>query len=181
MFLDRVFRIHARSGLCIEQPVEDQLQVLLPKLIGTSGNFEMIVFGLVLIAVLKYAPDGLWSFVTKWLPAPRRARDWQGAVKLPARDKPQRGELLLEVDAVRKVFGGLVAVNDVSFAIRAGDIVGLIGPNGAGKSTTFNLVTGVLSLTRGAARCGFAASRWAGCRRGRSPSAACRAPSSTSR
>ena len=139
-------------GAGVVKLVEDQLQVLLPKLIGTSGNFEMIVFGLVLIAVLKYAPDGLWSFVTKWLPAPQRVRDWQGAAKLPARDKPQRGELLLEVDAVRKEFGGLVAVNDVSFAIRAGDIVGLIGPNGAGKSTTFNLVTGVLSLTRGAVR-----------------------------
>jgi len=51
---------------------------------------------------------------------------------------------------VRKEFGGLVAVNDVSFQIRGGDIMGLIGPNGAGKSTTFNLITGVASLTRGA-------------------------------
>ena len=130
--------------------VEDQLQVLLPKLIGTSGNFEIIIFGLVLIAVLKYAPDGLWTFVTKRLPATPRPRDWDAAAKLPARDKPQPGELLLDVDKVRKEFGGLVAVNDVSFTIRAGDIVGLIGPNGAGKSTTFNLITGVLSLTRGA-------------------------------
>ena len=51
--------------------------------------------------------------------------------------------------AVRKEFGGLVAVNDVSFQVRAGEILGLIGPNGAGKSTTFNLVTGVLPATRG--------------------------------
>jgi branched-chain amino acid transport system permease protein len=53
---------------------------------------------------------------------------------------------------VRKEFGGLVAVNDVSFQVRAGEIVGLIGPNGAGKSTTFNLVSGVLPLTRGEVR-----------------------------
>src|SRR5690606_6817346 len=58
-------------------------------------------------------------------------------------------ELVLDVRAIRKQFGGLTAVNDISFQIHAGQIVGLIGPNGAGKSTTFNLVTGVLSKTRG--------------------------------
>jgi branched-chain amino acid transport system permease protein len=51
-----------------------------------------------------------------------------------------------------KQFGGLVAVNQVSFAVRAGEIAGLIGPNGAGKSTTFNLLTGVARLTFGAVR-----------------------------
>jgi branched-chain amino acid transport system permease protein len=137
-------------GSAVVRIVEDQLQVLLPRLIGTSGNFEVIVFGVVLVVVLKYAPDGLWTFAGRWLPAPRRVRDWEGAAALPARDKPVRGELLLDVNQVRKEFGGLVAVNDVSFQIRAGDIVGLIGPNGAGKSTTFNLITGVLGLTRGA-------------------------------
>ena len=136
-------------GSAVVRIVEDQLQVLLPRLIGTSGNFETIVFGIVLVAVLKYAPDGLWSFVGRLAPPPRRARDWLGAAALPLRSKPQRGELLLDVTAVRKEFGGLVAVNDVSFQIRTGDIVGLIGPNGAGKSTTFNLITGVLDLTRG--------------------------------
>ena len=139
-------------GSAVVRLTEDQLQVLLPKLIGSSGNFETIVFGIVLIVVLKYAPDGLWTFAARWVPAPRRVRDWDGAAPLPARDKPARGEPLLQVQAVRKQFGGLVAVNDVSFEVRGGDIVGLIGPNGAGKSTTFNLITGVLSLSGGQVR-----------------------------
>ncbi|ODU06646.1 MAG: hypothetical protein ABS84_17625 [Rubrivivax sp. SCN 71-131] len=135
------------SGLV--RVIEDELQVLLPRLIGTSGNFETIVFGIVLVAVLKYAPDGVWAFVRRRLPQRERVRDWDGAAALPARDKPARGEPLLAVESVRKTFGGLVAVNDVSFRIHAGDIVGLIGPNGAGKSTTFNLITGVHAISRG--------------------------------
>ena len=139
-------------GAGVVKLVEDQLQVLLPKLIGTGGNFETIVFGVILVIVLKYAPEGLWSFVSRWLPRADRVRDWEGAPPLPARDKPAAGAPLLQVQAVRKQFGGLVAVNDISFDIRTGDIVGLIGPNGAGKSTTFNLITGVLSLTSGQVR-----------------------------
>jgi branched-chain amino acid transport system permease protein len=139
-------------GAGVVRIIEDKLQVLLPQLIGTSGSFETIVFGVILVVVLKYAPEGLWSFVSRWLPRAERVRDWDGAPALPARDKPAPGEPLLQVQAVRKEFGGLVAVNDISFDIRAGDIVGLIGPNGAGKSTTFNLITGVLSLTSGQVR-----------------------------
>ena len=136
-------------GSGVVRLIEDQLQVLLPQLLGVSGSFETVVFGIVLVVVLKYAPDGLWTFVGRWLPAPQRKNDWQGAPALPTRDKPATAELLLDVRAVRKQFGGLVAVNDVSFQIRGGEIVGLIGPNGAGKSTTFNLITGVLGLTAG--------------------------------
>jgi branched-chain amino acid transport system permease protein len=139
-------------GSAVVRLVEDKLQVLLPQLIGTSGNFETIVFGIVLVVVLKYAPEGLWSFVGRWRPAPPRVRDWVDAPPLPQRAKPARGEKLLEVQAVRKQFGGLVAVNDVSFDLHSGDIVALIGPNGAGKSTTFNLITGVLGLSAGAVR-----------------------------
>jgi len=139
-------------GSAVVRLTEDQLQVLLPKLLGTSGNFETIVFGVVLVVVLKYAPDGLWSFVDRWRPAGAALRDWAGAEALPKRAKPAAGERLLDVDKVRKQFGGLVAVNDVSFHVDAGEIVALIGPNGAGKSTTFNLATGVLPLSGGAVR-----------------------------
>ncbi|MDD6181690.1 MAG: ABC transporter ATP-binding protein [Desulfovibrionaceae bacterium] len=49
---------------------------------------------------------------------------------------------LLSLDGVTKIFGGLIAVNDVSFNVREGSVVGLIGPNGAGKTTVFNCITG---------------------------------------
>ncbi len=139
----------AFTGAALVKLTEDQLQVLLPKLIGTAGSYEIIVFGIVLVMVLKFAPDGVWPLLERWLPRRRARRALGEAQPLPARDKPQRGEPLLEAKAVRKAFGGLVAVNDISFTVRAGDIVGLIGPNGAGKSTTFNLVSGVLPLTSG--------------------------------
>jgi len=50
---------------------------------------------------------------------------------------------------MRRTFGGLVAVNDLSFEVRAGEVVALIGPNGAGKSTSFNLITRMLDLSSG--------------------------------
>jgi len=52
-------------------------------------------------------------------------------------------EPLLRLDHITRRFGGLVAVNDVSFEVAPNEVKGLIGPNGAGKSTTFDLVTGV--------------------------------------
>ena len=139
----------AITGALLTKLLEDQLQVLLPQWLGTSGSYEVIVFGIVLVLMLKFLPDGLWSFVDKRLPRAPRKEDWAAAPDLPARAKPAQGELVLDVQAIRKEFGGLVAVRDISFQIRAGQIVGLIGPNGAGKSTTFNLITGVLSLTSG--------------------------------
>ena len=57
------------------------------------------------------------------------------------------GERLLEVDAVTLRFGGVVALDEVSFHINKGEILGLIGPNGAGKTTCFNVMTGVYQPT----------------------------------
>lgn len=136
-------------GAALIKLLDDYLQVALPALIGTSGSYEVIVFGVAMVLVLKYLPDGLWSVVARKLPKAPRNVDWQNAAELPARSKPTMGDVVLKVDKIRKQFGGLVAVNDISFDIHAGQIVGLIGPNGAGKSTTFNLITGVLSKTSG--------------------------------
>jgi branched-chain amino acid transport system ATP-binding protein len=77
---------------------------------------------------------------------------------------------MLAVEGLTKRFGGFLAVNQVSFAVREGEILGLIGPNGSGKSTTFNLIAGTLRPTSGSVR--FADADIAGlsahtiCRRG---------------
>jgi branched-chain amino acid transport system ATP-binding protein len=58
-------------------------------------------------------------------------------------------KILLKVENLRKEFGGLIAVKDVSFEVGKGELVGLIGPNGCGKSTTFNCISGLLQKTSG--------------------------------
>lgn len=59
---------------------------------------------------------------------------------------------VLQVANLRKMFGGITAVDDVSFEVREGEILGIIGPNGSGKSTLFNCVLGQLSPTAGEVR-----------------------------
>lgn len=56
---------------------------------------------------------------------------------------------ILEVDKLLKRFGGIAAVNDVSFKVRRGEILALIGPNGAGKTTCFNMIAGAMAPTKG--------------------------------
>ncbi len=125
------------------------LQDLMPRLIGRTGQFEIIVFGILMILLLQYARQGVVPLLARRFLKPRRVKVPESAVALAQRAKPAKGELMLEVRAARKEFGGLIAVNDVSFDLKAGEILGLIGPNGAGKSTMFNLITGVLPLTSG--------------------------------
>lgn len=124
------------------------LQDLLPKLIGEAGQFEIIVFGILLVLLLQYARDGLIPYLQRFVPSPKRALP-AAADRLQHRALPATDAPVLEVNAARKTFGGLVAVNDVTFNVNAREVVGLIGPNGAGKSTCFNLISGALDVTSG--------------------------------
>jgi len=126
------------------------LQDLLPQLFGASGNFEVIVFGLLMIFVLHRARDGIWPLVARFLPADDGRRRVPEAEPIERRARGE-GVLLEVVDAVKK-FGGLVANDRMSLTVKAGEIMALIGPNGAGKSTMFNLISGVSPPTSGEVR-----------------------------
>jgi branched-chain amino acid transport system permease protein len=137
-------------GAAIVVVLKEILQSWLPYIFGGQGQLEIIVFGVMLVVLLQLAPTGVWPWLTSLLPfAPGRKRpDMQAAPLAQARPEPPAGPLL-RIDNARKQFGGVVAVNDVSFDVRPREIVALIGPNGAGKSTTFNLITGVLTASGG--------------------------------
>ena len=132
------------------------LQDVLPLITSRGAQVNSLVFALLFLIVLERMPGGLGKPLVRLL---ARVRGPAKAPQLPLppsllvrRSMPEKGSLVLSVDHASKRFGGLVAVNDVSFDVRAGEIVGLIGPNGAGKSTMFNVLTGTLELTQGSVR-----------------------------
>ena len=125
------------------------LQDWLPQLLGESGNFEIIVFGLAMVLVLQKARAGLWPLILRLLPSRAVVREVPQAEPLPRRQPTASGSLLLEASAVTKRFGGLVANNNMSLSVKAGEVMALIGPNGAGKSTMFNCISAVNPATEG--------------------------------
>ncbi len=125
------------------------LQDLLPQLLGQSGNFEIIVFGIAMVLILQKARAGLWPVLMRLLPSRAVVREVPQAEALPRRQPTASGSLLLEASEVTKRFGGLVANNNMSLTVQAGEVMALIGPNGAGKSTMFNCISAVNPATEG--------------------------------
>lgn len=136
-------------GAAIVTLLKNSVQDYLPLVAkGASGQLEIVAFSALFILFLQWARQGIVPFVAHYLPKMRRERP-QPAPPLPRRSQPKPGELLLKVDGAERRFGGLVAVNNVSFEVRSGEILAVIGPNGAGKSTMFNCLTGALRVNKG--------------------------------
>ena len=129
----------------LKNEVQDWFPVLFP---GASGQLQIVAFSALFILFLQRSRNGLVPYVIRLLPSVRQPLPTPAA-PLPRREQPRPGEVLLQVQGVQRRFGGLVAVNGVSFDVKAGEIVALIGPNGAGKSTMFNLLTGALKVNKG--------------------------------
>lgn len=135
-------------GASVLTVLKEWLKDLLPKFFERTGNYEIVVFGVLMMLLLHRTRDGLVPAFARWIPAGPRAQP-AAAPPLQRREQPRSGEMLLGVRGAQKQFGGLVAVNSLSFEMHSGEILGLIGPNGAGKSTMFNLITGVLRADDG--------------------------------
>ena len=137
-------------GAGIITVLKQWLQDLLPRILGSNGNFEVIVFGLMMIFVLQRARNGLWPVLARWIPVRKNQKLINpDAPPLPRRTVPTAGDTLLEACSITRKFGGLVANNNMNLSIHAGEILALIGPNGAGKSTLFNQLSGVDTPTSG--------------------------------
>lgn len=119
-------------------------------------------FGLTFVGFVLFSPNGLagiYAQVKRRLRPPpeesaamSRRRIHEG-LPLPAFLCPSPGEgVVLEAQSIRKNFGGIRAVDDVSLAVRAGEVHALIGPNGAGKTTAFHLISGMFAPDQGSVR-----------------------------
>jgi branched-chain amino acid transport system permease protein len=138
----------AIAGSALITLLKNWLQDVLPLITHNPAQFEIIVFSILLILLLQNARGGLVAFVMKRLPKGKRPPP-PAAEPMTRRALPETGAVILKVENAVRTFGGLTAVNKVSFDLKAGEILGLIGPNGAGKSTMFNLLTGALQVNAG--------------------------------
>lgn len=143
-------------GAAVLIPVSE---ILHAELGARVPGIQGVIFGIAIMAVILMAPEGVYWKVRDWwrkrnavpasvapvlpdhviafTPAPTRQRRAPG------------GKVLLSVRGLSKSFGGLKAVQDVSFDVHEGMILGIIGPNGAGKTTLFNLLNGFLKPDTG--------------------------------
>ena len=119
----------------------------LPELLRGMQESRFLVFAALLILIMLFRPQGIWPAVR------RRTAPFERLEAMPAHADSERtspaqpavaeGEVILKVDNLAQRFGGVIAVDGVSFEVRRGEILSVIGPNGAGKTTVFNCITGV--------------------------------------
>ncbi len=139
-------------GAAVLVPLSEVLNAELGDIVpGVQG----IVYGIAIILVILLAPEGIYWRVRDMLPSravpaappPRRVFAAAKPELHPAPAGPA-----LEVRGLSKTYGGLKAVQDVSFDVAQGEILGVIGPNGAGKTTLFNLLNGLAPPSAGQVR-----------------------------
>ena len=140
--------------------------VVVPEILREYATYRFTIFGLGLTLMMLVRPEGLWPMRVRTAVPPDLTDEDTRAAPVRSTPPPElvtgmlaeprstAGDGFLVIDGVSKSFGGLRAVNGVSFSVVRGQLFAVIGPNGAGKTTVFNLITGVYPLTAGAIRFG---------------------------
>jgi branched-chain amino acid transport system ATP-binding protein len=144
---------------------------LLPEFFEALRAYKTFAYGIIMVFILLFLPGGLASGLValKRMATKRIGRGDQGGITGRPKSTPERSNLesvisldrtaadneaapapdIMLANAISKSFGGLMAVHDLSFAVKKGTIKAIIGPNGAGKSTLFGLIGGILPADTG--------------------------------
>lgn len=137
---------------------------VLPQLLRVADEWRMVIFGMLLLVIVLTAPDGLehlFARIQRWWNELRHGKSESaadagrafkapaaGLIHLSAPSDPIDGGAI-SVRGLKKAFAGVKAVDDVSFSVGRGELVGLIGPNGSGKSTTLDCISGLTKADAG--------------------------------
>jgi ABC-type branched-subunit amino acid transport system ATPase component len=139
-------------GALVLIPLEETLRVQFGSIIpGIQG----VVYGVAIVLMILLAPEGLYWKIGDSLRKRRTAPAATAIIPLaPATAAGSARDLdgaptILAVSGVSKAFGGVHAVQDVTFTVRRGEVLGIIGPNGAGKTTLFNILNGFVRPNAG--------------------------------
>jgi len=124
----------------------------MPEVFRGIQQYEGMLYGSILLILIIFSPKGLVGVFTAAAQGVRRLvlrpPDAEAMADLsplrPRGDRAQIGGACIDLEKVKVQFGGLVAVDEVSFVIEPGQVIGLVGPNGAGKTTLFNGVCGLV-------------------------------------
>ena len=125
------------------------LLAAVPELLRAAADYRMVFYGLALILCIVFRPQGLYGVRFRHGVRGRSAEETPSSVAKAGTASPDQTAPLLQLDQIGIHFGGIQALNGVSFSMQPGELVGLIGPNGAGKTTLFNIISGIYAPTDG--------------------------------
>jgi branched-chain amino acid transport system permease protein len=129
------------------------LLILLPEWLRFLKVIYLAVYGAAVILIMVFMPDGIWGFaIAQWRKLQPKVSAEVGEIEplpLVRQVAEDSGSVLLATEDLSKHFGGLKALDAVSFTVRSNDVHALIGPNGSGKTTMLNVLSGIYHPTRG--------------------------------
>jgi branched-chain amino acid transport system permease protein len=119
----------------------------LPEVLRFMQQSRLLVFAVLLVLIMLFRPQGIWPHrrerTAPFVGLEDELEKHKGERSFRLKPAVGMGEVMLKVEGLVQRFGGVNAVDDVSFEVRRGEILSVIGPNGAGKTTVFNCITGV--------------------------------------